>query len=247
MLRTLLLCWPTYCIYSKKEDSLHLTVTPFLKRKQFLLWKLLVVFRSAVAGNRAASGSRAAQRSFFFSFLFLSLFIIIRYFFFTFIYFFAFCRETVSQKVCAVQSKLASSRVSLIKVQHETFNGGENGGVSSWTHHVLYFDDIPHTIIIREKELLLKQRIYIYIHYITKKTAVMYYIREVGRNSFSLAVAINIRDRSDPSKAVHGPRSVALFPAERDGSTRPSKKKKLSYTTVVFIFIYFLNKKPMRY
>lgn len=121
-LSVLLLAYLMYIV--KKEDSLHLTVTPFLKRKQFLLWKLLVVFRSAVAGNRAASGSRAAQRSLFFFFFLLLLDI----FFFTFIFFFAFCRETVSQKVCAVQSKLASSRVLLIRAQHETFNGGKMGG-----------------------------------------------------------------------------------------------------------------------
>ena len=39
--------------------------------------------------------------------------------------------------------------------------GGKSGGVSIWTHHVLYFDDIQHTIIIREKELLLKSNVYI--------------------------------------------------------------------------------------
>ena len=89
MLRTLSLslCWPTVLYIVKKEDSLHLTVTPFLKRKQFLLWKLLVVFRSAVAGNRAASGSRAAQRSFFFLFFFFLLLLDI-FFLLLFIFFF---------------------------------------------------------------------------------------------------------------------------------------------------------------
>lgn len=69
----------------------------------------------------------------------------------------------------------------------------------------------------------------------------MYYIREVGPNSFSLAVAINIRDRSDPSKLCTA-RTPSLFFLRR-GTIVPARRKEevILYYRVVFIFIYFFK------
>lgn len=65
----------------------------------------------------------------------------------------------------------------------------------------------------------------------------MYYIREVGPNSFSLAVAINIRDRSDPSKLCTA-RAPSLFFLRR-GTIVPARRKEeviLYYRCIIYLF-----------